>query len=100
MTRTQIARQLEKLGITSAADAVAAGIAAIKRIDRVGISKVGKLDRATAAILYSEYISESSDDSDLWVASVNAAWLRRELGLNSEDVREQAVTLGWHMAAT
>ena len=100
MTRTQLSRQLEKLGISSAADAVAAGVAALQRIERDGLSRVGKLDRATAAILYSEFIAESSSAEDLWIASVNVAWIRKELGLNSTEVREQAEVIGWHMAAT
>lgn len=100
MTRTQISRQLEKLGINSAEDAVAAGLAAIQRIDDQGMHRVGALDKATAALLYSEFMATSSDANDLWIASQNAVWMRKSLGLDSEEVRAVALRLGWHMAAT
>lgn len=100
MTRTQITRQLEKLGINSAEDAVAAGVVAIQRIDDVGIGRVGQVDRAAAALLYSEFISTSSDDKDLWAASQNAVWMRGSLGLDNDEIRAVAEAQGWHMAAT
>lgn len=108
MTRTQIARQMKNLGITTAEDAVAAGAAAISRVRanqerrgvEMGLAGIGRVDRVCAAILYSEFIAESTSDEDLWTASVNAAWIRRELGLDSSRIARVAERIGWYGAGT